>query len=79
VPPRGPDPAHGLAASAAGDAGDAYFYMGEYQLAGGTSPWRRSTAAALASSQISPIQRSGFQAAADEVRDYLASTRQTAD
>src|SRR6266513_1009689 len=56
-----------LAASAAGDAGDAYFYMGEYQIAGGQL--------ALASPNISTIQRQCYQARLDEVRDYLASTR----
>ena len=44
-----------LAASAAGDAGDAYFYMGEYQLAGGDlNLAAQQLQLALASPHISP-------------------------
>ena len=65
-----------LAASAAGDAGDAYFYMGEYQIAGGDLALAaQQLQLALASPNISTIQRQRFQARLDEVRDYLASTR----
>jgi predicted Zn-dependent protease len=65
-----------LAASAAGDAGDAYFYMGEYQIAGGDLMLAaQQLQLALASPNISVIQRQRFQARLDEVRDYLASTR----
>ncbi len=65
-----------LAASAAGDAGDAYFYMGEYQIAGGDLALAaQQLQLALASPNISPIQRQRFQARLDEVRDYLASIR----
>ncbi|HEY0768422.1 MAG TPA: M48 family metalloprotease [Steroidobacteraceae bacterium] len=65
-----------LAASAAGDAGDAYFYMGEYQIAGGDLALAaQQLQLALASPNISPIQRQRYQARLDEVRDYLASTR----
>jgi beta-barrel assembly-enhancing protease len=65
-----------LAASAAGDAGDAYFYMGEYQIAGGDlSLAVQQLQLALASPHISQIQRERYQARLDEVREYLASTR----
>jgi beta-barrel assembly-enhancing protease len=65
-----------LAASAAGDAGDAYFYMGEYQIAGGDlNLAAQQLQLALASPHISQIQRQRYQARLDEVRDYLASTR----
>jgi predicted Zn-dependent protease len=65
-----------LAASAAGDAGDAYFYMGEYQIAGGDlNLAAQQLTLALASPHISQIQRQRYQARLDEVREYLASTR----
>jgi predicted Zn-dependent protease len=65
-----------LAASAAGDAGDAYFYMGEYQIAGGDLYLAaQQLQLALASPHISQIQRQRYQARLDEVRDYLASIR----
>jgi predicted Zn-dependent protease len=65
-----------LAASAAGDPGDAYYYMGEYQLAGGDlNLAAQQYQLALAAPHISVIQRERYQARLDEVRDYLASTR----
>jgi predicted Zn-dependent protease len=65
-----------LAASAAGDAGDAYFYMGEYQLAGGDlNLAAQQLQLALATPHLTVIQRERFQARLDEVREYLASTR----
>jgi beta-barrel assembly-enhancing protease len=65
-----------LAASAAGDAGDAYFYMGEYQIAGGDlNLAAQQLQLALASPHISQIQRQRYQARLDEVRDYLMSMR----
>jgi predicted Zn-dependent protease len=65
-----------LAASAAGDPGDAYFYMGEYQLAGGDLNLAvQQLQLALASPHISQIQRQRYRARLDEVRDYIASTR----
>lgn len=65
-----------LAASAAGDAGDAYYYMGEYQIAGGDlNLAAQQYSLALASPHISQIQRQRYQARLDEVRDYLISTR----
>jgi len=65
-----------LAASAAGDAGDAYYYMGEYQIAGGDlNLAAQQYQLALASPHISQIQRQRYQARLDEVRDFLMSLR----
>ncbi len=65
-----------LAASAAGDPGDAYFYMGEYQIAGGDLALAvQQLQLALAAPNIGPIQRQRYQARLDEVRDALASMR----
>jgi beta-barrel assembly-enhancing protease len=65
-----------LAASAAGDPGDAYFYMGEYQIAGGDLMLAvQQIQLALAAPNISAIQRQRYQARLDEVREYLASIR----
>jgi predicted Zn-dependent protease len=65
-----------LAASAAGDAGDAYFYMGEYQIAGGDlSLAAQQLQLALAAPNTSQIQKERYQARLDEVREYLASLR----
>src|SRR5579863_814441 len=65
-----------LAASAAGDAGDAYFYMGEYQIAGGDLPMAaQQLQLALASPNLTQVQRARFQARLDEVREYLANMR----
>jgi predicted Zn-dependent protease len=65
-----------LAASAAGNAGDAYFYMGEYQIAGGDLNLAvQQLQLALASPHITAIQRSRYQARLDEVRDFLASLK----
>jgi predicted Zn-dependent protease len=63
-----------LAASAAGDPGDAYFYMGEYEIANGDLMLAvQQLQLALASPHISQIQRQRYQARLDEVRDFLAS------
>ncbi|HKT72752.1 MAG TPA: M48 family metalloprotease [Steroidobacteraceae bacterium] len=65
-----------LAASAAGDQGDAYFYMGEYQIAGGDLPLAaQQLQLALATPNLTQVQRQRYQARLDEVREYLASTR----
>ena len=65
-----------LAASAAGDPGDAYYYMGEYQIASGDlNLAAQQLQLALASPKISQIQRQRYQARLDEVREYLMSTR----
>ena len=65
-----------LAASAANDPGDAYFYMGEYQIASGDlNLAAQQFQLALASPHITQIQRQRYQARLDEVRDYLMSIR----
>jgi beta-barrel assembly-enhancing protease len=65
-----------LAASAAGDPGDAYYYMGEYQLSNGDlNLAAQQYQLALASPHISVIQRERYQARLDEVRDFLASLK----
>ncbi|HVP34832.1 MAG TPA: M48 family metalloprotease [Steroidobacteraceae bacterium] len=65
-----------LAASAAADPGDAYYYMGEYQLANGDLLLAvQQYQLALASPHISSIQRSRYRARLDEVREFLISTR----
>ena len=65
-----------LAASAAGDPGDAYFYMGEYQLANGDLQLAlQQYQLALASPNTGTIQRQRYRARLDEVREFLASTR----
>jgi len=66
----------GLAASSAGDPGDAYYYMGEYQIAGGDlNLAAQQLQLALAAPHISQIQRQRYQARLDEVREYLMSMR----
>ena len=65
-----------MAANAAGDSGDAYFYMGEYQIAGGDlSLAAQQLQLALAAPHLTPIQRARYQARLDEVREYLMSMR----
>src|SRR6266481_2653186 len=65
-----------LAASAAGDAGDAYFYMGEYQIAGGDLVLAaQQYQLALAAPNLTQVQRQRYQARLDEVREYLANAR----
>ncbi len=77
VPPT-PDQIHltALAASAAGDPGDAYFYMGEYQIANGDLQLAvQQYQLALAAPGTSTIQRQRYRARLDEIREFLASTR----
>jgi beta-barrel assembly-enhancing protease len=65
-----------LAASAAGDVGDAYYYMGEYQIAGGELQLAmQQYALALASPNLTKVQRERITARMNEVRDYLAIAR----
>jgi beta-barrel assembly-enhancing protease len=64
------------AAAAAGDQGDAYYYMGEYQLASGNIVLAaQQLQLALVSPHLSAIQRARYQARLDEVREYLASLK----
>ena len=61
-----------LAASAAGDPGDAYYYMAQYDLAGGNLPLaNQQLELALAAPNLSAIQRARFRAQLDEVRGWL--------
>ena len=63
-----------LAASAAGDAGDAYFYMGEYEIANGDLMLAvQQLQLALASPHLTQIQHQRYPARLDELRDFLAS------
>jgi beta-barrel assembly-enhancing protease len=64
------------AASAAGDTGDAYYYMGEYQIAGGNLQLAAMQyQLALSAPNLTPIQRQRYQARLDEVREYLAMAK----
>jgi predicted Zn-dependent protease len=64
------------AASAAGDTGDAYYYMGEYQIAGGNLQLAAMQyQLALSSPNLTSIQRQRYQARLDEVREYLAMAK----
>jgi len=61
-----------LAASAAGDIGDAYYYMSEYHLSGGDLPLaNQQLELALAAPNLSPVQRQRFRARLEEIRDWL--------
>jgi predicted Zn-dependent protease len=65
-----------LAASAAGDTGDAYYYMSEYHISSGNLPLAsQQLQLALAAPNLTLIQRERFQARLDEIRDVLANER----
>jgi beta-barrel assembly-enhancing protease len=65
-----------LAASAAGDTGDAYYYMSEYHIATGDLPLAaQQLELALAAPNLTAVQRERFRARLDEVREYLLSDR----
>lgn len=65
-----------LAASAAGDAGDAYFYMSEYHIANGNLPLSvQQLELALAAPNLTDVQRQRFQARMDEVREAMSRDR----
>lgn len=65
-----------LAASAAGDTGDAYHYMSEYHIATGDLPLAaQQLELALAAPNLTPVQRERFRARLAEVREYLLSDR----
>ncbi|MEP7246587.1 MAG: M48 family metalloprotease [Gammaproteobacteria bacterium] len=65
-----------LAASAAGDTGDAYFYMSEYHISSGNLQLAvQQLQLALAAPNLTSVQRQRFQARQDEIRDYLSSVR----
>lgn len=61
-----------LAASAAGDTGDAYFYMAEYHLSGGDLALANSQLElALAAPGLTAVQRQRFRARMLEIREWL--------
>ncbi len=65
-----------LAASAAGDTGDAYYYMGELHIANGDLMLATTQLdMALASPEITQVQRKRFIARRDEIRGYLREQR----
>jgi predicted Zn-dependent protease len=65
-----------LAASSAGDTGDAAYYMSEYHIATGNLPLSvAQLEMALAAPNITGVQRSRFQARLDEVREAMFSDR----
>ncbi len=65
-----------LAASGAGDTGDAAYYMSEYHIATGNLPLSvAQLEMALAAPNITAVQRSRYQARLDEVREVLFSDR----
>lgn len=65
-----------LAASAAGDTGDAYYYMSEYHIANGNLPLSvQQLELALAAPNLTQVQRQRFQARLDEVREAMSRDR----
>lgn len=65
-----------LAASAAGDTGDAYYYMSEYHIAGGDLTLSaQQLELALAAPNLTQVQRRRFQARLDEVREAMSRDR----
>jgi beta-barrel assembly-enhancing protease len=65
-----------LAASAAGDTGDAYYYMSEYHISSGDLPLAvQQLELALAAPNLTGVQRQRFQARLDEIREVLAESR----
>jgi beta-barrel assembly-enhancing protease len=65
-----------LAASSAGDAGDAAYYMSEYHLATGDPMLSlNQLEMALAAPNLTAVQRSRFQARLDEVREAVDRDR----
>jgi beta-barrel assembly-enhancing protease len=64
------------AANQAGDPGDAYYYMGEYQISNGNLPLAsRQLELALATPHLTVVQRERFRARLAEVREFLAEQR----
>jgi predicted Zn-dependent protease len=65
-----------LAASSAGDTGDAAYYMSEYHIATGNLPLSvAQLEMALAAPNLTVVQRSRYQARLDQVRESLFSDR----
>jgi predicted Zn-dependent protease len=77
VPPT-PDQARyiALVASAAGDTGDAYYYMSEYHVMGGELQMAiDQLQLALAVPDLNEVQKQRFAARIDELREYLPKGR----
>jgi predicted Zn-dependent protease len=69
-----------LAASSAGDTGDAAYYMSEYHISTGNLPLSvAQLEMALAAPNITGVQRSRFQARLDEVREAMFTGRRKRD
>jgi predicted Zn-dependent protease len=65
-----------LVASAAGDTGDAYYYMSEYHIANGDLMLATTQLdLALAAPNLTEVQRKRFLARRDEIRGYLREQR----
>jgi len=65
-----------LAASSAGDAGDAYYYMGEYNIANGEYQLAtQQLELALSAPDLTVVQRKRFQARLKEIRDAILEDR----
>jgi predicted Zn-dependent protease len=65
-----------LAASAAGDIGDAYYYMSEFHIANGDLMLANTQLdLALAAPEITQVQRKRFLARREEIRDILREQR----
>lgn len=63
-------------ASAAGDNGDAYFYMAEYHLANGNLPLAmQQLELALAAPRLDAVQRQRYRARLDQIRDWVRESR----
>jgi len=65
-----------LAASAAGDTGDAYYYMAEYHLSSGDLMLAtQQLDLALTEPRLTEVQRKRFVARREEIRDFLREQR----
>jgi beta-barrel assembly-enhancing protease len=65
-----------MAASAAGNAGDAYYYMSEYHIANGDLTLSvQQLQLALTTPNLTAVQKERYQARLDEIRDFLATAR----
>jgi predicted Zn-dependent protease len=65
-----------LAASAAGDAGEAFYYMSEDDISNGDLLLSvQQLQLALKAPNLTTVQRERYQARLDEIRDYLAAAR----
>jgi predicted Zn-dependent protease len=65
-----------LAASSAGDAGDAYYYMGEYNIENGQYQLAtQQLELALSAPDLTVVQRKRFQARLKEVREAILEDR----